>query len=275
MKPVSTQVWDIHCHIGAPLLGEELLNMMDTSEVDKACIFVTPFMWSLPSPDNYFNTNDYIADMQKKFPDRFLGFVCVNPWQVGNKELGMTNIVENELLRCFRDLKMAGVKIHPENHCFSIDALCKGSYLSSLMDTISKLQMELKIKIPVLSHGMTTIGGQPDQFAKLAMSYPDINIVIAHGAGFQNLYFAEIDMAKKCPNLYFDTAMLTVDDSRFKQVFNEVGPDRIIFGSDHFNRDHTNLYTNYYYVLERAISDKRDLEKILGGNLRHILGGDI
>lgn len=28
MKPVSTQVWDIHCHLGIPLTGEEMADMM-------------------------------------------------------------------------------------------------------------------------------------------------------------------------------------------------------------------------------------------------------
>ncbi len=271
MKPVESSVWDMHCHIGTTLLGEELFAMMEKDEVDRACVFVTPFVWSLPNPDNYYNTNDYIADMQKKYASRFFAFACVNPWYVGDRKLGTVNIVAKELRRCFTELGMRGIKLHPENHCFNVDALSRGNALCSLMDTVSQLQEELHIKIPILSHGMTLMGCQPDQFAKVAMSYPDINIVIAHGAGFQNLYFAEIDMAKKCPNLYFDTAMLTVDDTKFLQVFNQVGPDKVIFGSDHYLREHVNLYGNFYHVLEKAVPDKKDLEKILGGNLRRIM----
>ena len=199
-----------------------------------------------------------------------IGFACVNPWLVGNQSLGMPNIACNELRRCVRDLGLRGVKLHPENHCFPVDNLCAGEGLCSFMETVVELQREIKRKIPILSHGMTILGGQPDQFARLANDYPEVNIVIAHGAGFQNLYFAGLGQAKKCPNLYYDTAMLTVDDAHMLGVVSQVGIEKIIFGSDHFTRAHTNLYGNFFYVLERAFPEKSDLDKVLGGNLARI-----
>lgn len=270
-KPTQGPVYDIHCHIGAPLRGEEMLAMMDRDGVDRAAIFVTPFRWTLPNPDNYYNTNDYIADMQAQHPDRFWGFCCMNPWLVGDKALGMPNLAVKELRRCIKDLGMRGIKLHTENHSFPFDGLSAKGGLHEFMDTLVALQEETGRKIPLLSHGMTTIGGQPDQFASVAEDYPQVNIVIAHGAGFQNLYFGGMERAIACPNLYFDTAMLTVDDSHLKGVVNQVGVERIIFGSDHFTRAHENLYGNFYHVLQRALPDPADLAKVLGGNLARLL----
>jgi uncharacterized protein len=262
---------DMHCHIGPPLLAEEMLLLMDKAGVDRAVVFPFPSVWTLPSHENYYNTNDYIADSQKKYPDRMIGFACINPLLVGNREMGMPNMARQELRRCVLDLGLRGVKLHPENHCYAVDMLCAGGGLSWFMETIVELQREVGIKIPVLAHGMTTLGAQPDQFAHLANDYPEVNIVIAHGAGFQNLYFAGLGQAKKCPNLYYDTAMLTVDDAYLLGVVNQVGINKIIFGSDHFSRAHTNLYGNFFYVLERAFPDKSDLEQVLGGNLARLL----
>ncbi|TFH42204.1 MAG: hypothetical protein E4H01_13820 [Lysobacterales bacterium] len=271
MKPVSGPLLDIHCHIGPPLLAEEMLRLMDNVGVDQAVVFPTPYAWTLPSSENYYNTNDYVADSVRKYPERMIGFACINPAQVGNQALGMPNLARNELHRCIRDLDLRGVKLHPENHCFAVDTLCAGGGLSWFMETIIELQRETGRKIPILSHGMTTLGAQPDQFARVANDYPEVNIVIAHGAGFQNLYFAGLGQAKKCPNLYYDTAMLTADDAYLLGVVKQVGIDKIIFGSDHFTRAHTNLYGNFLYVLQRAFPDKFDLERVLGGNLARLL----
>ncbi len=265
-------VIDAHCHIGPPLRGEELVAMMDEAGVDKAVVFPIPFLWTLPRKDNYYNTNDYIAEMQDRFPDRLIGFACINPRQTGDEALGMPDLAAGELERCVRDLGLRGVKLHPENHCFSVDSLCAGGGLSSSMEAIVRLQKETDRTIPVLSHGMTTLGAQPDQFARLAASYPDVSIIIAHGAGFQNLYFPSSNPIKEHANLYVDTAMCTVDDARLRGTAGSLGVERIIFGSDHFTRGHGNLYGNFFHVLERAFPDPEERGLILGGNMAGILG---
>ena len=184
----------------------------------------------------------------------------------------MPDMASNELRRCIKELGLKGVKIHPEQHCFTIDSLCAGGYPGSFMETVVELQEQMGTPIPIVSHGMTTFGAQPDQFAKLAADYPTVPITIGHGAGFQGLFFAGLDRAKACPNLYYDTAMLTADDAHLLGVAQQVGVEKIIFGSDHFNKVHENLYGNLFYALERAFPDRHDLELVLGGNLRRIMG---
>ena len=76
-------VIDGHCHIGRGLSGDELIEMMSEAGVAKAVVFVTPFLWGLPGQADYHDTNDYIAEMQRQYPDRLVGFACVNPhWRV-------------------------------------------------------------------------------------------------------------------------------------------------------------------------------------------------
>ena len=242
--------------------------MMDETGVDKAVVFSVPFAWSLPREDNYYNTNDYIAEMQRKYPDRLVGFACINPNYTGHAGLGMPNLAVKELERCVRELGLRGVKIHPENHSFPVDSLIG----SGLMNTLAALQEETGRKIPVLSHGMTTIGAMPHQFGRLAGSYPDVPIIIAHGAGFQCLYFPSMQPVGEHDNLFVDTAMTTVDDSRLIGVAQMLGVPKIIFGSDHFFRGQKNLYRNFFHILEGAFPDAADRAMILGGNMAGILG---
>jgi len=267
-KQKQTPVIDAHCHIGPSLRGEELVRMMDEAGVDKAVVFSVPFAWSLPRKDNYYNTNDYVADMQNKYPDRLIGFACINPNYAGYKELDMPSLAANELQRCVRKLGLKGLKIHPENHSFPVDSLIG----TELMAALAALQQETGQTIPILSHGMTTIGAMPHQFGRLAARYPEVKIIIAHGAGFQNLYFPSMEPVKEHDNLFVDTAMTTVDDTRLVGVAETLGVQKIIFGSDHFSRAQKNLYGNFFYILERAFPDPQEREMILGGNMGKILG---
>lgn len=265
---------DGHCHLGPPLLAEDLIKLMDAAGVDRAVVFPSPSQWSLSASDNYYNSNDYIADMQAKYPERLIGYCCVNPRYNGNPAMGMPDVASRELERCAKELGLKGVKIHPEVHCFSFDELCAGKGYSSFMETIVRLQKETGRPFPVLSHGMTTFGAQPDQFGKVARDYPDVPVIIAHGAGFQNLYFASIDPLRDVPNLYADTAMCTIDDNSLRGVARHAGIPKIIFGTDTFVRSHENLYGNYFYVLERAFPDPADQKQIFHDNLAGILGLD-
>ncbi len=250
-------VIDAHCHIGRSLSGEELIQLMDDAGIGKAVVFVTPFLWGLPGQADYHDTNDYIADMQRKYPDRLIGFACANPHVRPGRELE----------RCVNELGLRGVKIHPENHCFAVDSLIGGE----MMDAVVALQKETGARIPILSHGMTTIGAMPDQFGRLAGRYPDVTIIIAHGAGFQNLYFPSIEPIAEHDNLFVDTAMTTIDDLHLIGVTARIGVRKVVFGSDHFARGQKNLYGNFRYVLERAFPDPADRHLIMGGNMARIL----
>jgi uncharacterized protein len=263
---------DAHCHLGPPLLAEDLLKLMDADGVDQTIVFPSPSQWSMHAKENYYNSNDYIADMQAKYPERLIGFCCVNPRYNGDNTLGMPDLASQEVERCVKDLGLKGVKIHPEVHCFNFDALSAGKPLSSLMETLVRLQQETHSAIPLLSHGMTTLGSQPDQFGKVARDYPDVPIIIAHGAGYQNLYFGNSDALREHPNLYADTSMCTIDDNRLRSVARLAGVDKIIFGTDAFTRGHENIYGNFFFVLERAFPRPEDQELIFGGNISRILG---
>lgn len=267
-KRLSEVIIDAHAHVGATFQGKDLIKLMDAARVDKAIVFPFPASWSLPNEDNYYNTNDYIADMQDKYPERLIGFGYINPHLAGNREMGMPNLALAELERCMTKLDLKGIKIHPEVNCFPVDMLLNSEFMNGLV----KLQKKIKRNVVIMAHGMTTIGSMPDQFGKLAAQYPQVQIIIAHGAGFQNLYFPNYAAIKQNKNLYADTAMCTIDDGHLVGVVNYIGVDKVIFGTDHFGRNQTHLYDNYFHVLRNAFPDVKDQEKIMAGNIARVLG---
>ena len=97
---------DSHNHIGKRkginFTAEEMIEWLDKAGVD-ACV-VTSQVETI--------NNDYVAEMQKKYPDRIIGYAVVNPWEWE---------AEEELERCFRDLNLYGLKLNPTRHGFALD----------------------------------------------------------------------------------------------------------------------------------------------------------
>jgi uncharacterized protein len=267
-KKLSEVIIDAHAHVGAWFQGKDLIKMMDDAKVDKAVVFPFPAQWSMQTKENYYNSNDYIAEMQNTYPERLIGFGYINPYLSGYKDLGMPNVALKELERCMVSLDLKGIKIHPEVNSFPMDMLIGSEFMKGL-DT---LQKKIKRNIVIMAHGMTTIGCMPDQFGKVAAAYPKVQIIIAHGAGFQNLYFPNYSAVKENDNLYADTSMCTIDDGHMVGVASQIGVKNVIFGTDHFGTNQTFLYDNYFHVLKNAFPRSEDLKMILAGNIAKILG---
>ena len=56
------------------------------------------------------DSNDYISDIVKAFPDRFIGFAAIDPWQ--------SMLAVDELERSVKDLGLKGLKLHPIQQAF-------------------------------------------------------------------------------------------------------------------------------------------------------------
>lgn len=99
---------------------------------------------------------------------------------------------------------------------------------------------------------------------------PEINIIIPH-MGFFNGGYDKMVRFFEHPNVYFDTGVATLES--IKNVLNNVGPQRIIFGSDVSG---TRLpFFNYTKVeLDKVMKlelDEGSMSLILSGNIERLL----
>ena len=135
---------DSHNHIGKRkginFTAEEMIEWLDKAGVD-ACV-VTSQVETI--------NNDYVADMQKKYPDRIIGYAVVNPWEWE---------AEEELERCFRDLNLYGLKLNPVRHGFDLDR-------HEIVDPLFKICE--KYNKPVLVHGQSDMFNMPGKFDEMA-----------------------------------------------------------------------------------------------------------
>ncbi|HEX7166018.1 MAG TPA: amidohydrolase family protein [Acidimicrobiales bacterium] len=121
-------------------------------------------------------TNDAVAALVERHPDRFLGFASVDPWK------GKAAIAE--LRRAVEDLGLKGLKLHPSAQLFAPN----DTRFYGLYETAASLG------IPVLFHtgttglGAGTPGGggiklgysRPIFLDDVAADFPDLTIIGAH-----------------------------------------------------------------------------------------------
>lgn len=272
---------DTHTHLGAVpnmiFTAEMAIKEMDKARVDKTIAIRMisggggPF--GATQKHNPYNGNDYIAEAQKKYPDRIIGFCMVDffdqniksiGWQPGEIELVKTNNAIEELKRSILELELNGLFMHPDFQGFAPNNF---SLVSPILDTLTLLQKERKRILPVLLHGVgnnlhyTT----PEQIGEVANKYSNL-VFIVPILGWMLLADSMIEVAKKCKNIYLEL-MLNVNVLAIKKTIREIGAKRLTLGTD--------APWGSYYLGQKMIEELADDEEktyILGRTVKEIMG---
>ncbi|MEM2929991.1 MAG: amidohydrolase family protein [Thermoproteota archaeon] len=207
---------DAHAHLGYDYVFEHDFNLQDLlTGIERNDIDI-----SIVQPGITFDLetvvkqhND-IAELSKKMPGRIFGVANPNPHLPRSK-------YREELERCVKDMGFVGVKIHPFAHAVNPN----GSTGRSVFEAA------LELKIPVMIHtGSGIPWSLPSMLMPIAREFPKLKIILAHSGG--NLFAEEaLLIAGTHPNIYLETSWTPSSAiHRFSKV---LGPNRIMFGSDH------------------------------------------
>src|ERR1035437_6628980 len=142
---MSAERWpviDTHFHMGVNPINtfvaeEELIPWLDKNGTDIQVVFQVNEGFQHRTPDwNPYVGNDYVAKIERMFPNRVLGLATVNPWlqppkkwlfpsaRIGQKyDTPLRGEVFDELDRCILDLGLHGLKMHPLEHNYEINTL--------------------------------------------------------------------------------------------------------------------------------------------------------
>jgi predicted TIM-barrel fold metal-dependent hydrolase len=167
--------------------------------------------------DGYFNlygnsykvftkpNNNLVATAINRFPDRFLGWVAVNPKI--SKSLEEVELYLNKP-------GFIGVKAHPFMHEYSIKEL----------DPVAVL-CESK-GIPMIIH----LSSEPDSYKYLPENYPNLKIIYAHaGLPFWKKLWKYI---KDQPNVFVDISSDYLNPAIVKQTVESLGYRKVLYGCD-------------------------------------------
>jgi len=228
-----------------------MMREMDRARIEKSVL------WAIPM-DGESDCNTWISSLERKYPDRFIGFATVN---VTKGE----DAAQKELERGIKELKLHGLKIHPRQQRIKMN--------DPLVLSLAKRAHELDI--PLVFHvasGDATIRARRSQeeaddeaqyekstfLTDIIKVYDSHRVMAAHMGGVTN---PAIQRSK----ISFQTAGCSVDTIEY--AVKTVGEDRIVFGSDY---PFFSQYDEVAKVKAARISEQAK-EKILSKNLERIL----
>lgn len=198
---------DAHAHIGyfggwcnVGVTPDKLVSQMNEYEIEKTIICAIP--------------NESVKEAIEKHPNRLIGIYWADPKDGQNAIDEIYNYVTN--------YNFKGIKLHPLLHSFIAD--------EALVYPIAQAAEDLNI--PLFIHCGHPPYSLPWSIAGLAEKFPNVKIVMIHMGHGHGVYIqASIDMAKKYPNLYLETSGMPMQ-TKIKEAYEQVGSDRIMFGSD-------------------------------------------
>ena len=271
---------DVHMHVGKLYFTQKetltprfLLKFMDESGIDKACLLPM----ENPEHTDYYILTDYVLQVCRRHPDRFIPFCNVDP----------RRRKVPELLRKYRDLGCVG-------YGETISGLNMDDPLMQVVyETCGKLGMP--IIFDLMLNANYDEPGLP-RYEKMLRKYKD-TIFIGHGPH----YWAEIEKApaevvysgypkgpvktpgavvkhlRKYPNAYADISAgsghnALTRDPEFGLKFLEEFQNKLLFGSDICRRNYEVVNVPFFHGLreEKKIS-RRAWEKIAWKNAVRLL----
>ena len=239
---------DGHVHIGSSQYlqidadAEMLIRVADELGFDRLFVtHVTSLYYQMKEG------NDELGQDLQRFGDRLLGYVTIPTHRLGHA-------AGDEIRRCVERYGMKGVKLysHPESPITEASS-------TAILETAADL------KLPILGHFT------PDECDVLMKRVPEARIVMAHMGGqpyaMGNWHLA-VEVAARHTNLYLDTASSQIDNGMIEHAVEQLGADKILFGTD------TPLLDPWVQraKIEGAEITDEAKQRIFGGNLQRLLG---
>ncbi len=235
--------------------AEDVIASMEEAGVDHTVVFGFPWRDGGLCREH----NNYLIDAVRKYPDKLIGFACVQPLDAGDAK---------ELDRCL-SAGLSGLgELGPDGQGFDIEDKWA---LEASVDVL------LQYGRPLLTHSSEPIGHDypgkgkthPWRLLKMARNFPDLSIVLAHWGGGLPFYEFMPEVRESLKNVYYDTAASTYLYSFevFPVAARIVGADRILWGTDYPLLSQAKFLKR---VRASGLSDD-ELAAVLGGNAARLL----
>jgi predicted TIM-barrel fold metal-dependent hydrolase len=256
------EVIDAHSHMGArkklaihqipaimQFMAEDMIRDMDQAGVDR----VVTFAIGAGEPVDYRETNQYIAGAMKRYPDRIIGFMRLNPADGPKHTL--------EVLEEGVKLGLKGIKIHP---------LIEKTPANDKERVYPLMEAAQQHGLTVLFHCGLGDFASPARLAEVARDFPRLNVIMGHSGLIEGVREV-VSYAKKYPNVYMDSSGVGWLPF-FCESISWAGADRVMYGSDHpFNPMDWEIDKIVKHAQGHLRLSIDDLRKIMGGNVKRLL----
>ena len=185
--------------------AKQFLEFMDGAGIDAAVVLSHDGLFD-PRPE----ANDELAAFVGAFPDRLFGFGTTTPRRAD---------AASEIRRCFAELGLRGVKLHPWLQGFSVH--------EPSLDPMCEVVAEFGGI--VLSHDGTPPYATALQIAALARRHPRVLFVLGHG-GLHDTWREALAAVQETPNLYL--CICGTPPYAARRILDEAPAGHVLFGTD-------------------------------------------
>ncbi|NUR85891.1 MAG: amidohydrolase family protein [Nonomuraea sp.] len=245
-----TRIVDAHAHAGPYSLffipeadPAAMIRVMDRCGVSHA-VFSSHLSIQLDAAAGNAATAAIVAEA----PDRFTGYITVNPWQDPLAELE----------RWGSDRRFGGIKLHPDLHEYPLD----GSRYAPVWEFAALTGC------PVLTH---TFAGSPYNdipvLDRVAERHPDATILAGHSGVTPLGLDQAIEVAERRPRVILEVCGSHNSGADIARMVRRAGAGRVVYGSDF-------PFIDLRMSLGRVLfSDLTDNERaaVLGGTISRLL----
>lgn len=248
---------DAHAHVSNSSFGnvETLLKQLDEAKIDKAILVpggmldirrMSEYIKGKEKPVTLIPPNDIVKSAMNEHPDRFYGFICVNPHE-NEKAIKM---LESGVMKD----GYVGLKLAPMVHEFSLT--------SRTVKMLAKKCGELGV--PFYTHTVFSPAAATIKLGMLAEEFPDTNFILGH-MGFGPVDIDGFELASRYDNFYLETSGGSY--MGIKLAIEKAGPEKLIFGSE-FPLQHPGVELK---KIEALGLNKKDRNKVLADNILKII----
>jgi predicted TIM-barrel fold metal-dependent hydrolase len=247
---------------------EVLLGYMEYNDVDKAVIIQNPC---------YGDQREYVADIVKNYPEKFVGIGMLDPRDKSN--------IEKEIDTLVNEFKFKGVKMEIPDTPFMLDDPEYSSIWEKVMENDCFVVIDLG-----WGEGLYAYDHNIDRLKNVLKKYPNIKMVLPH-LGVSRLWdinqkypfpklqetFSLLDINKE--NLWFDCSAVAEFEPdgeypyyRSQEIIKTIkerwGMDRIMWGTDFPTHLKHSTYRQFLdFVIKHCdFLTESDLEMVLGKN---------
>jgi hypothetical protein len=237
-----------------------LLRRLDADGIDRAVLV------NYPSPDLMGFThrvNDYVAEYCQAAPDRLIPMGGVHPRFAEDAAAEVRRAAERGV---------RALKLHPCHMAVEPNAYLHG--LDALRAIYEEAQ---RLKLPMMIHTGTSIfpgarsrAGEPMPVDDVAVDFPDLTLVLAHGGRplwMEQAFF----LVRRFPQVYMDVS--SIPPKAILRYFPRLAEvvDKVLYGSDWPSPGVTSMAKNLSDF--RALGMTGDvLDKVLDANARKVFG---
>jgi uncharacterized protein len=248
-------IWDLHCHFGGfrGRTPEErmarLMQFADRLGIERVCIFMgTSFVYE-PSPEQLREANDQVLRGLSHWHHRAFGFVYLSPQYV--------DFSLQEFDRCVRNGPMVGVKLWVAKRASAPE-------LDPIITAAASMNAVIYQHTWHKTTGNLPGESEPMELAELAARHPKVPLILGHTGGE---WETGIRSVRHLANVSADLAGGEPTTGMVEMAVRELGPDRVIYGSDAGGRSFASQLGK---VMGADISE-RDRRAILGENLKRMM----